>query len=240
MSISAENSIIKLSDRLTAIAQMVRDNSRVADVGCDHGKLSAWLILSGKCTYIYAIDNSKPSLQKATDLFARHNITSMTKPIYANGLSAILPASVDDIVIAGLGSDTTKEIISEAVWLKDPQKHLILDVHSHHDRMRRYIYSEGYEILQEKPIYEKGHCYSIMSLSYCDKQEDIPYIFSELGKIELKDIDSKRYIQQVYMRAKKVPSKMIKAKVYDEKKLQEIVELREYIKTEYMEVVEGW
>ena len=40
--------MIKLTNRLSAVAQLVRENASLADVGCDHGYLPAYLVLNGR------------------------------------------------------------------------------------------------------------------------------------------------------------------------------------------------
>lgn len=237
MSISAANSKIKLTPRLEVAASMVRYSSRVADVGCDHGKLTAWLVLSNRCTFAYAIDNSRPSLQKAADLFVDLNIGNQTKTILSDGLSQITPSEVDDIVIAGLGSDTIEHIINEAQWLKDKDKHLILVPSSRHHEVRKYIYKEGFEIEKEQAVVDSNFCYSVMSLAFSDTPKNISNVFAEIGKIEPKDEMTERYIRKVYDRAKTVVSELAKAKEINEDKIAETIEITEYIETNFKEVI---
>ena len=237
MDISAVNKLVKLSSRLAVTAAMIREGTCVADVGCDHGKLSAWLILSGKSRFLYAIDNSKPSLQKAADLFVNLNITSMTRIIHADGLRLLNAEEVDDIVIAGLGSDTIEHIISDTPWLKDEKKHLVLVPNSHQSQLRRYLYKEGFSIQKELAVVENNHCYSVMSIVYLGESEDISNILAEIGKISIKDSMSDIYIRKTYLRAKVVINGLEKAKGYTEEKYNDAKELIEYIEKEYYEVV---
>ena len=45
-----------LDARLTAAAQLVRPGQPVADIGCDHGKLTAVLAASGRYCLLYTSD----------------------------------------------------------------------------------------------------------------------------------------------------------------------------------------
>ena len=45
-----------LDARLAAAANYVRPGRAAADIGCDHGKLSAWLAGSGRCPRVFACD----------------------------------------------------------------------------------------------------------------------------------------------------------------------------------------
>ena len=40
---------IKLDERLSAVASLVRNGKRVADIGTDHGYLVAYLVENGVC-----------------------------------------------------------------------------------------------------------------------------------------------------------------------------------------------
>lgn len=54
-----------LDARLAAAAAYVRPGHIAADIGCDHGKLSAWLAGSGCCPLVFACDLREGPLQKA-------------------------------------------------------------------------------------------------------------------------------------------------------------------------------
>ena len=47
---------VVLSKRLQMLADMVTKGSRVADVGCDHGFLSIWLVQAGISPKVLAMD----------------------------------------------------------------------------------------------------------------------------------------------------------------------------------------
>ena len=59
--------MVKLSDRLQLMADLVDDGQTVADIGTDHGFLPIYLWESGKSKKVILADISKGSLQKAMD-----------------------------------------------------------------------------------------------------------------------------------------------------------------------------
>ena len=61
-----------LRPRLIAVRQLV-DKKRVADVGCDHGKLVEDLFRNKKIDYAFVSDISKDSVMKAVDLLTKNN-----------------------------------------------------------------------------------------------------------------------------------------------------------------------
>ena len=60
----------KLGKRLEVIASLV-DCKRIADVGCDHGKLAYYLLDNGISDYAVVSDISRPSLNKAVDILSK-------------------------------------------------------------------------------------------------------------------------------------------------------------------------
>ena len=200
MHTSKVNSRVLLSKRLSAAAFAVREGSRVADVGCDHGKLAASLVISGRCALAYALDISEPSLNKATDLFCALGITERAKALLSDGLSALDGKMTDDVIIAGLGCDTILKIIEEAPWLMDGGKRLILAPHSRHTELRRSLYFKGFEIIEEHAVFEAGHCYTVITAAYCGEKKSISPVFAALGKISPLEADAAAYFACVRQR----------------------------------------
>ncbi len=110
--------MVQLDERLGAIAQLVLDAAAgkeapcFADIGCDHGYLTAYLL--GCCDRLTAIasDVSAPSLEKARRLLAAQKLSDRAALAVADGLSAI-DRPVDAIVVAGMGAQTILKIVGE-------------------------------------------------------------------------------------------------------------------------------
>ena len=54
-----------LSERLTAVAQLITPGLRVADVGCDHGYLAIYLIKNQISVHVIAMDIGCGPLERA-------------------------------------------------------------------------------------------------------------------------------------------------------------------------------
>ena len=175
--------IPRLSRRLLCAASLVRRGTRAADVGCDHGKLAAWLICSGQASSVVATDINPLPLQKAQELFRDLGIEDRTRTVLCAGLDGVLPNEAQDIVIAGIGSEVTTGIIQNAPWLKEEDRRLILVPASHHERVRAFLYRQGYELLYEQAVFEAGHCYSVMHARFCGCTQEISPAFAALGLI---------------------------------------------------------
>ena len=104
-----------LDARLAAAAAYVRPGHIAADIGCDHGKLSAWLAGSGCCPVVFAWDLREGPLQKA-----RMTCAPWADKIQfrlGSGLSVLQPGEATEIIIAGMGAETVLEILDAAPWL---------------------------------------------------------------------------------------------------------------------------
>ena len=190
-----------LSKRLCAAASLVRQGACVADVGCDHGKLAAALILSGRASHVIATDIHPKPLEKARALFERLGIESKAVAVLCDGLAGIEAERVTDVVIAGLGADTTAEILRAAPWLRDPQKRLILVPASHHERLRRALYAEGFALLSETAVCESGHCYSVMHAAWSGVPRRIAPSFAAIGLLRGDTDDARAYLEEQKRRA---------------------------------------
>ena len=92
----------KLGKRLEVIASLV-DRKRIADVGCDHGKLAYYLLDNGISDYAVVSDISRPSLNKAIDILSKTKYNF--DYICCDGLSGYSGYNVDQAIIAGMGGD---------------------------------------------------------------------------------------------------------------------------------------
>ena len=98
----------RLDARLAAAYDFVRPGHAAADIGCDHGKLSAALAGSGRCPLVLACDLRPGPLEKARVTCAPYGDKVQCR--LGSGLSVLEPGEVDDIIIAGMGAETIIEI----------------------------------------------------------------------------------------------------------------------------------
>ena len=92
-----------LDARLAAAANYVRPGRAAADIGCDHGKLSAWLAGSGRCPRVFACDLRPGPLAKAEKTCAPW--ADAVECRLGSGLSVLAPGEASEIIIAGMGAE---------------------------------------------------------------------------------------------------------------------------------------
>ena len=150
----------KLGKRLEVIASLV-DRKRIADVGCDHGKLAYYLLDNGISDYAVVSDISRPSLNKAIDILSKTKYNF--DYICCDGLSGYSGYNVDQAIIAGMGGDEIIKIVSNSPinissYILSPQ-HNNIDV-------KKFMLNNGYSIDYDIIVKEKNKFYNIFK---CNK-----------------------------------------------------------------------
>lgn len=100
---------MQLSDRLQAVASMVTENSRLADVGTDHGYIPIYLCEMGKIPSAIAMDVKKGPLLRAKMNIERYHMQEKIRTRLSDGVLKLNPDEADSVVIAGHGWNTRHE-----------------------------------------------------------------------------------------------------------------------------------
>lgn len=160
----SSKSVPHLDARLTAAAEFVRPGSIAADIGCDHGKLSAWLAGSGRCPLVFACDLRPDPLSKARRACAPYGDKVQFR--LGSGLEVLRPGEVTDIIIAGMGAQTIMEILEAAPWVFDPAYNLVLVPATKHSLLRRWLAVKGFTLQGETLAHAAGRWYAVMNARY--------------------------------------------------------------------------
>ena len=169
-----------LSNRLAAAAAYLPVGCFAADIGCDHGKLAAWLVLSGRCRQVEASDLREGPLSRARELFESLGIADRCRAVLGDGFAAVSP-DIEAAVIAGMGAETTAHILSSCDWIADPAKTLVLVPASRHGELRRWLAQNGWIVTGETAVAEAGHCYAVMQARYTGGQRELSDLEAALG-----------------------------------------------------------
>jgi tRNA (adenine22-N1)-methyltransferase len=192
---------IKLSRRLLAVANFVRDKAVVADIGTDHAYLPAYLVKSGKVDLAVASDINEGPLKKAAETVQKYNLEQNVKLVLSNGLNDVDLNDITDIVIAGMGGELICQIIDNCNELLDSSKNLILQPMTNAAAVRQYLYQKGFKILKEAAVIDDKYTYCIIRSCYYGKSAQTSKFFEYIGKIsENTDDESKEYLRRQYIR----------------------------------------
>ena len=186
-------------------ASLVCGGRTVCDVGCDHGKLSLYLVKSGKAENVIATDINKMPLQKAVDLFAEHGISEKAQFLLTDGLQGIEDTKdITHVVICGLGGDTMAQIIHNAPFIKENGVQLVLLPAQSGDKIRQFLFENGYEITAEHTVGENKKFYTAITAKYTGEIVQPSVYDCYIGKSELcTGEDAKGYFEMVLTRLEK-------------------------------------
>lgn len=163
---------VVLSKRLKCLADMVTPGSRVADVGCDHGFLSVYLVQKGISPRVLAMDVRRGPLSRAKEHVAAYELSDYIETRLSDGLTAYHEGEADTLVCAGMGGRLMQKILSACGDKARSFRELILQPQSELCEFRIFLRESGYEVLQENILCEEGKYYFLMKVS-CKQQPSV-------------------------------------------------------------------
>ena len=172
---------LDLDERLKLAASFVRPNAVFADIGCDHGRLSVYLMQQCAAARGYACDIRPQPLDKAKQLLSRKGLSAKVETILTDGLIGLEGRGITDVIVAGIGGEVLAHIVEEAAFLKDSSVRIILQPQSKEQLLRRTLYRLGYRIEQEECVHARRFLYTVMVVSYCGEEKEIDDFFAYCG-----------------------------------------------------------
>lgn len=152
----------KLPPRLAAIAALVPDGARLADVGTDHALLPIRLLLEGKIRSAVATDIRPGPLSRAKENAYAAGVQDISC-VLCDGLTGVTADSVDTVVIAGMGGENIAGILRAAPWACAGAL-LLLQPMSRPEELRAALPSLGLSICAERLVRDAGRLYSILAV----------------------------------------------------------------------------
>lgn len=187
--------MLKLSPRLDAAASLVRDNAKLADVGCDHGFLSVYLLVHGKIRSAVASDVNEGPLSRCRELVKKCSLQDRVKCVLCDGLEKIDPDEAEDIVMCGMGGELIVHILEACPWAESSGKHFIFNPMTHPEKVREYLCSSGFEINRDLIVKDGNYFYSVFDAYYTGKAKMRPRWYYYLGKID--DFSNREYFEHL-------------------------------------------
>src|SRR5690554_2583760 len=117
---------VKLSLRLSTIADLVQPGSRLADIGSDHALLPVFLVQQGIIESAIAGEINEGPFLAANKQVQQANLQHKISIRHGDGLSVLDNHEVDTIVIAGMGGSTMVSILQEGIHRLSSVKRLIM------------------------------------------------------------------------------------------------------------------
>lgn len=157
---------INLTPRLLAVASLVKGGGIVADIGTDHGYLPIYLIQNGKADKAIAADIGKKPLENARNSVNEYMMQEKIELRLSDGLNNFKCDDADEFIFAGMGGTLIAEKMNEIPWVKNKKLHFVFQPQSRAEDLRKFLYSNGFEIINEIATHEGRRYYITFDAYY--------------------------------------------------------------------------
>lgn len=141
---------------------MVSPHSRVADIGCDHGYVSIYLIEKGIAEQVIAMDVKEGPLRRAREHIREAGFDAYIETRLSDGAAALLENEADTAVLSGMGGRLMVRILKEAAEKTGKFEELVLQPQSEIFKVREFLIEDGYRIVLEDMVLEEGKFYQVI------------------------------------------------------------------------------
>lgn len=184
--------MFSLGERLSACAEFVRKGSVAADIGTDHAKLPIWLVANGIIERAIASDINEGPIERAKSNIEHYGFSDKITAFIGDGLASLTPDMAQDIIIAGMGGELIAAILERAQWLKDNTYRLILQPMTHPEKLRAWLYDNGFDIIDEKAVLDANKLYTVICAEFCGKVPQYDLYSTYAGRLAEKADDTSR------------------------------------------------
>jgi tRNA (adenine22-N1)-methyltransferase len=158
-----------MSPRMLMIAQAVNSCKKVFDTGSDHAFIPIYLVLKGICGSAVASDVKEGPIKVSARNIRRFKLENRISVEKGDGIENA--AGYDSIIIAGMGGQLICDIISRSSDIAKKAVQLILQPMNAPEKLRKYLWDNGYRIIDENLCSEKHKVYNVICAEYTGKQE---------------------------------------------------------------------
>lgn len=127
--------------RIDTLCLLLNKVETFADVGCDHGYCSEYMLKNGLCDKAILSDVSRGSLAKAESLLAPYIRAGKAKSVLGDGFFGV-PNDTQLVLIAGMGGSEIVSILSDKKYGFMPLQFVFQPMHDA-EKLRRYIHENG-------------------------------------------------------------------------------------------------
>lgn len=160
--------------RLSAVFDMIGECELVADIGCDHGYLSAALIAAGRAKRVIASDISPFSVEKARALTEKLGFSSEIEVTLADGLDPLANEHKPyKAAICGMGGELIAKILERNRPIAESASLIVMQPMRGEAELREYLFRNGFGITDERVVLDSGRFYQIVAAKFGEKN-DIP------------------------------------------------------------------
>ena len=154
---------LNISDRLKKVANCVKKDSFVADIGCDHAYTAIYLVKNKIAKKVIAMDINKGPLEKAKSNICNNRLEDYIETRLSDGGKELKKGEVNTILISGMGGRLTTKILDDSLDVVRECRQLVLQPQSEIYLVREYIAKIGFRIEYEDMFIDEGKYYVIIN-----------------------------------------------------------------------------
>ena len=197
----------RYSKRIQTLCQLLTPCKTFADVGCDHGYCTEYMLKNGLCEHAVFSDVSRGSLAKAELLLEEFVKAGKATAVFGDGFYGV-SKDVDLVLIAGMGGSEIISILSDETYGFLPKRFVFQPMHDS-EKLRRYLIEKGAKINRDF-TFEDGKFYDLIvgefgngeKQAYTDAEYEfgkenlsaMPQAFKNRTEKQIKNID--KYLLQ--------------------------------------------
>lgn len=182
-----------MDNRLLFVANMIKGEDTVADIGTDHALLPIYLIENNRAKKVIAADIKAAPLGVGQKNVIKAGAAEKIELRLSCGFSAFKENEFSLGVIAGMGGETIAEIIDNAPFYLDMP--LILQPMTCSDRLIDYLNQNGFGIIEHHAVFSEGRIYHILKVVKNGERNDSP-IFNIVGKLDKTDETARKLLDR--------------------------------------------
>ena len=153
---------MQLSKRLETVAGMVQSGGVVADVGCDHGFTSIFLVKKDLAKKAVAMDINPGPIERAREHIAQYEMEDRIETRLSDGLDGLTAGEADTILISGMGGALMRRILERGEDVVQSCRELVLSPQSENHLVRMKIQESGFAIDREEMLLDQGKYYVVI------------------------------------------------------------------------------
>ena len=175
-------------DRINKLCTYLDKCATFADVGCDHGYCTQYMLKNDLCESAVISDISAKCLQKAETLLADYIKSGKVNSVCCNGLEGV-SEETEQVLIAGMGGEEIVSIFKNSFiprkFVLQPMKNIRV--------VREYLLQNGAEIYVDEPFESGGKFYFVIKGKKCGNSSIYGEQQLEFG-LNLSGETTKKYI----------------------------------------------
>lgn len=172
---------MRLSKRLGRVAANVQSGGVVADIGCDHGFTSIYLVRQGLAGKAIALDVNAGPLARASEHIGQYGLEDRIQVRQSDGMEKLAPGEADTILISGLGGALMERILEGGRDVVKEARELVLSPQSEIFLVRRKVHELGFSIAHEEMVADqKKHYVIIRAIPGRERYGEEEYLYGRM------------------------------------------------------------